>query len=211
MKFNVDSPIFQFLNTLSVFVALNVLFLLLCLPVFTIGPALIALYDVTMREARGECGYLIKPFFQSFFKNFKKGTLLFLLLFALGMILLFNMVFWMNLSTLPAMIISFVIALAVGVYLLTLLYAFPLMARFENSIRQTLKNAFQLAVFHRSQTLILILILVLALLGCYFIPQAKIFMLLLGFSFLAYCQSFFYIKVFAHYEEDDEEALQTTI
>ena len=52
MKFNIESPFFQFMNTLATFIGLNVLFLILCLPIITIGPALKALYTVTMQEAR---------------------------------------------------------------------------------------------------------------------------------------------------------------
>ncbi|MDO5422472.1 MAG: DUF624 domain-containing protein [Eubacteriales bacterium] len=205
MKFNTESPFFQFLNTLSSFIALNVVFLITCLPIFTIGPSLCALYDVTMREARGEYGYLIKPYFKAFRQNFKKGTLLFLILAALGMILLFNITFWSQLGTTMATVITFVLALAVGAYLLVLLYAFALMARFENSLRQTMSNAFHLAVLHWKQTVPLLLILAVAVAACMFIPQAKIFMLLLGFSFIAYCESFFFIKVFKNYEPEEED------
>ena len=51
MKFNPDSPFFQFMNSLAAFIGLNLIFLITCLPIFTIGPALTALYTVTMKEA----------------------------------------------------------------------------------------------------------------------------------------------------------------
>lgn len=54
MKFNPDSPFFQFMNSLAAFIGLNVIFLITCLPIFTIGPALTALYTVTLKEARKE-------------------------------------------------------------------------------------------------------------------------------------------------------------
>ena len=51
MKLNLNAPFFQFINTAFDFVVLNICFILTCLPVFTIGAALTALYTVTMAEA----------------------------------------------------------------------------------------------------------------------------------------------------------------
>ncbi len=204
MKFNPDSPFFQFMNTLASFIALNVLFLLTCLPVITIGPALCALYDVTMQEARGEYGYLIRSYFRSFWKNLRKGILLFLLLAAFGMILLFNLVFWYQMNTVSGTIISFVLTLAAGAYLFILLYVFALTARFENSLKETLKNSFLLAVNYKKQTILLFLLPAAAIGACIIMHQAKIFMILVGFSFLVYCQAFLLNQVFKNYLESPE-------
>ena len=52
MKINLDSPVIVFLTTVADFMMLNILFILCCAPVITIGPAVSALYTITMREAR---------------------------------------------------------------------------------------------------------------------------------------------------------------
>lgn len=54
MKINLDSPVIVFLTTVADFMILNILFILCCAPVITIGPAVSALYTITMREARHE-------------------------------------------------------------------------------------------------------------------------------------------------------------
>ena len=66
MKINLDSPVIVFLTTVADFMILNILFILCCAPVITIGPAVSALYTITMREARHEGGYIFKPFFKAF-------------------------------------------------------------------------------------------------------------------------------------------------
>ena len=71
MRFRYDSPVFEFLNTLASFIGLNVLFLITCLPVFTIGPALTALYTVTMQEARKEYGYIFSTYLKTFKSSFR--------------------------------------------------------------------------------------------------------------------------------------------
>ena len=86
--------ILDVINTLCNYIVLNLVFILTCLPIITIGASLTALYTVTMREARGEYGYLVRPYLEEFKKNFKQGTELFLLLFILGIIFSFNFFFW---------------------------------------------------------------------------------------------------------------------
>lgn len=94
MKSKAMNPVLDFINTLCNFVALNLVFLITCLPVITIGTALSSLYYVTLREARGEYGYLVRTYLREFKNNFKKGTIAFAILFLIGAILLFNIAFW---------------------------------------------------------------------------------------------------------------------
>ena len=51
---NYDSPLIQFLNKVTDLFILNLLCLICCIPVITIGAALTAKYDVAMRIVRKE-------------------------------------------------------------------------------------------------------------------------------------------------------------
>ena len=73
-KTKLMNPVLDFINTLCNYVVLNLVFLITCLPVFTIGTALSSLYYVTLKEARGEYGYLARPYLSEFRKNLKSGT-----------------------------------------------------------------------------------------------------------------------------------------
>jgi uncharacterized membrane protein YesL len=55
---------------------LNLLTLVLSLPLITLGPAVTAMNDIVIHIVRGEEGYTVKPYFQSFKANFKKCGLL---------------------------------------------------------------------------------------------------------------------------------------
>ncbi len=90
MKINLDSPVIVFLTTVADFMILNILFILCCAPVITIGPAVSALYTITMREARHEGGYIFKPFFKAFKNNFKQAFLLSILYLIIGAIFVFG-------------------------------------------------------------------------------------------------------------------------
>lgn len=48
MKFNPDNPFFQFMNSLAAFIGLNVIFLITCLPIFTIEPAFAKVFMILL-------------------------------------------------------------------------------------------------------------------------------------------------------------------
>lgn len=209
MKFNTESPMFQFLGSLFDFVILNFVFLVTCIPIVTIGPAVSALFSITMQEARGEHHYMLKPYLQAFKENLKTGLILFLLYFAAGAILLFNLAFWLQLNTLIGNVALVIVTLCTVLYVLSLLYVFALNARFENPIKQTIKNSVLLALANPKQTVFLFLIPLIAFGLAYFSPVFRVFLLIFGFAFVAYCSSFPLVKVFKTYEP--EEALTEEI
>ncbi len=204
MKSKPLNPIIDFINTLCNFTVLNLVFLITCLPVVTIGAALSSLYYVTLREARGEYGYLVRTYIKEFRQNLKSGTLAFAILFAAAAILLFNLAFWYGAGSLTASVFTGLLIVAAIAWFLVFTYTFPLIARFENSTRQTLKNAFALAMSNLKATLALILIDALVFFFCLFLAPMKLLMVLFGFAFIAYCQSFVFKKVFEPYEAEDE-------
>ena len=206
MKTTLANPVLDFINTLCNFVVLNLVFLISCLPVITIGTALSSLYYVTLREARGEYGYLVRTYIKEFRKNLKSGTAAFAVLFVIGAVILFNLAFWFNLGGIPAAVITGLMAVGAIVWLFTFTYTFPLIARFNNSTKQTLINAFCLMMSNVKATLALLLIYVMVLFLCVFLVPMKLMMVLFGFAFIAYCQSFVFKKVFEPYEKELEKA-----
>ncbi|MBS6559592.1 MAG: DUF624 domain-containing protein [Clostridiales bacterium] len=202
MKFNIESPFFQFMNTLATFIGLNVLFLILCLPIITIGPALKALYTVTMQEARKDHKAIFSTFFRAFKENFFASAGTFLLYLGLALVFLFNAFFWGGQGSIIGTIFLIVFILALIVLALSFLYIFPLMARFDNGLRQTVKNSIFIPLLHSKETLGIVAIQIATLTLCVFVPQMKIFMILLGFSFIALCNSYLFIRVFSCYEEE---------
>ena len=199
------NPVFDFINTLCNFIVLNLVFLITCLPVITIGTALSSLYYVTLREARGEYGYLVRPYLSEFRKNLKSGTAAFGLLFLISAVLLFNLAFWYSLGTVLTAVLAGLFAVALLLWLFVFTYTFPLIARFKNTTKQTLKNAFCLMMTNVKETIALALIYITVLTLCLFARPMKLLMVLFGFSFIAYCQSFIFKKIFDPYEKEQEK------
>ena len=72
--FNMDGPVFRFLNKMADLCILNLIFLLCCLPIITIGASVTALYSVTLKMSRDQEGYIARSFFKAFKANFKQAT-----------------------------------------------------------------------------------------------------------------------------------------
>lgn len=71
------NPVIDFISTLCNFFALNLVFLITCIPIFTIGSALSSLYYVMAKETKGEYGYIVRPYIREFKRNLKNGTIAF--------------------------------------------------------------------------------------------------------------------------------------
>ena len=189
MKINLDSPVIVFLTTVADFMILNILFILCCAPVITIGPAVSALYTITMREARHEGGYIFKPFFKAFKNNFKQAFLLSILYLIIGAIFVFGVKFWIEKPEFST--VNQVILVITGVFAVI----------FDNTIFKTVKNAVMLAVFNLRETFLLTLIHVIVIVLMIFTKGIWIFMMVGGFSVCAYINSLLFIRVFRQYEK----------
>ena len=204
MKLNLDSPVMDYVNTLLSYLVLNLLFLLCCIPVITIGPALAALYQVMLREARKEYGYLYRGFFRAFRETFFQALWLSLFFAAALLFVSFSMIFWYSYGGALPMAASVLLAVLMLLTLGAGLYGFPLLARFRNTVRQTIRNAFHMAAAHGVYTLILLGIEAAVAALFYFFPLFRVFMLAVGFGFVALCKSLILSVVFARYESKKE-------
>ena len=150
--FDMENPFMRAMATACDLLALNLLTLVCCLPVITAGAAVAAMNDIAIHIVRQEESYIIRPFFRSFAANFQKGTLLWLLLLLAAALLALD--YMAALAYIPALRAGVaaiaVLALAVS------LYAFPLLARYENTLRGTLKNAAVLMVSYFPRTLCMV-------------------------------------------------------
>ena len=74
MKFlNLDSPLMQGLGKMADLMWLNVLTLICCLPIVTIGASLTAMNYMALKIARNEECYITRGFFKSFIRDANKS------------------------------------------------------------------------------------------------------------------------------------------
>ena len=210
--FNVDGPLFSGLDRLADLFWLNILFLVCCLPVFTIGASTTALYYVTLKMVKNEESHITKSFFRAFKDNFRQATAIWLIAMLVGGILVCDYLimngFWIDISTLPEIFrkVMLIALLAAGVfYVFTLRYVFPILARFENSVINTIKNALLISIRHLPFSALLMLISAAAVAIFYFIPTFRVAYLIITFSLVAFVSSYIFVKIFANYMPKEEE------
>lgn len=205
--FDMDSPIMRFLSRVGDLMILNFLMIFCCIPVVTAGAAFTAMHYVLLKIVRDEEGYLIRGFFKSFRANFKQATLIWLLMLLVVAVYVGDSLI-INYSGLefPKALVIAVVAVAF-LLLMIAVYVFPLLARFENSIKNTLKNAMLLAFANLPRTILMLICYALPIVIAYFSTYALLFVFLFGISAPAYGAAFLYSGIFKKLEPEPEAAV----
>lgn len=207
--FDPDSWIMQLLNRFSSLVILNILFLCTCIPVFTVGASLTALYDVVFRMDIDREGKLLSRYFRSFRENFKQSTPIWLLFLLMIAVSCGNMMIFSDMGgMLGHGLFVFSVIILVNCMLM-LGYAFPLISQFENTFGNTLKNSLLLGIANLPRTLIIAVIncfpWMLMIVNLYAFIQLGFLWFALYFAAAAYFNSRVLMKVFNVLQEQATE------
>ncbi|MEH2949908.1 YesL family protein [Sporofaciens sp. JLR.KK001] len=146
--FNLDGPVLQFINKIVYSVYLNILWFICSIPIVTIGASTTALFYVTLKISKNEEGSITKAFFHSFKENLRQGTVIWLILLAFGIILGIDgyVLYHMRFENVFWTLCTAVFCVAAAAYAIILMYIFPLLARFDNTIVAMFKNALFIGV-----------------------------------------------------------------
>lgn len=201
--FDPESQIMQILSRFCDIVILNLVFLLTCIPIFTIGAANTALYDVVFRMDTDREGKMLPTYFHSFRENFRQSTIVWLALLLFGVATYLNMTRFSVLGENSYLLgyglfIVSMLVLVLEVFLFS--YSFPLLSRFRNSTRQTAVNALLLSIGNLPRTLVVAVIncfpWVLLIVNFYAFMQLGFIWLAMYFSAAAYFNSRVLKKIF---------------
>ena len=138
--FSYDSKLMTILNNLADLIFVNLLFIICCIPIVTIGAARAALHKVaSMWMEKDQAGG--REFMKAFWENLRQATLPWLVMLAFGLLLAFQAVV-LTTYTIPGQILVWAIFyLILFVYLLTLVHVTHIPARFESTLKQNLRSA----------------------------------------------------------------------
>ena len=160
--FSYESKFSQILLKLCWSCYLNLLWFVCSLPIVTIGASTTALYYASLKLVREEDSSLTRQFFRSFRENFKQATVLWLILLGLGLFLGADgyILYHLRLSAAGPLAVMWTLILAVViaasvVYVIVLLYVFPLLASVCNTNRAMLKNAFLIGTHYLFATILI--------------------------------------------------------
>lgn len=199
--FDLDSPLMNVLNKMADLMWLNILTLICCIPVITAGVALTSMHYVALKIVRNEESYITRSFFKSFKTNFRQATLIWLLLMLVAAILGGDY-YIITKSGMQFSQVLVVLIMAAGVLVIcTSLYVFPVLAKFDNTIMGTIRNAFIMSILQLPKTVVMFVMaffpLIIYLVSLRLIPIIFLF----GFSLPAYASAMLYNKFFQKLED----------
>ncbi|MGF0032024.1 YesL family protein [Bariatricus sp. SGI.154] len=205
--FNIDNPIMQFISKIFDLVILNLIFVLSCIPVITIGASLSALYYVSLKMLRGEEPYIWQNFWKAFRQNFKQSTIVWGLY--LLIITFIGMDFYIINSQDTVLFAAIRVCLWVvcAILLSIFLYVFPIISHFVCTTKQAFKNAAFMAMGHLPYTIILLAAFGLILYLCTVSATTFALMIVLsgicGFSVVAFTYCIIFDRIFKKYEPEE--------
>lgn len=156
--FSIDGPLYQFFSRLLDMLKLNFLWLLCSLPIVTVGASTAAAFSITLKMVDEREGYIAKQFFKAFKENLKQGipTGLLNLFFVYALYLDFQLFHAVEGNPIYFLILGIVGSVMCFCYFI---YAYALMARYENTFLQTLKNSMEICIKYVGKTLLIVLVL----------------------------------------------------
>ncbi|MEH7381600.1 YesL family protein [Bacillus sp. JJ1533] len=196
-----DSPFYRWCGAISRLVYLNllwVLFTAMGLVVAGFVPATVALFAVTRKWLMGEEDIpVFSTFWSVYKKEFLKSNLLGLTLFIAGYILYVDLVFLPTTSTVYIVVRYALIAIC-SVFIVILLYIFPIYVHFNGNIKTYLKHAVMYGLSFPLVTFAMVVGMFILYVGFTYVPAL---IPLLSASMLAYLIMWLSLKVFARIEE----------
>lgn len=203
--FNTDNVVMRISEKVLDLVTVNLLFVLSCLPVLTIGIAKISLYQTLFAIKHQRRLPVIRTYINAFHENWKIGLQLGSLELLIAGICLFDLLLFWSQTALPMQVLK---AVCLGLFIflvLVMLAAYPIAARYQLDWKECLQKAMIVTGLHFPWffvmgSALLLLCMALASSVLAFLLGLMIFFLF-GFSSLAFAQVGLMEKIFAHYQE----------
>lgn len=194
MQYNQDSKFWHFATLVADFILLNLLFIVLCIPVVTIGPAVSALIHTTLKLSEDENRTIIKPFWNEFKRDITKKMVLWIVYLVLIAAMVYMAQFYWNFANNNVdllRIIGFMLFILSALILVTTIVAsiigLAMTTKYFSPIKRLIKNSYLLIIVMPFQSLIMASAFVIATI--FFIYQTVpvfLFFLVIGFAGLAY-------------------------
>lgn len=204
--FDTDNFLMRFCEKVLDIVTINLLFVVSCLPIVTIGIAKISLYQTIFEVKSSRRVPVFKTYMRAFKQNLKLGLQLGLLELGIFLISVVDLSLFWSQTSLGFQLIK-AICLGILIFLtLVMLASYPIAARYDLTWKEVLQKglllvSFNFVWFFLMLAIILLIIMLLYLSGFTLVLGGSAF-LLFGFGLLAFCQAGLMEKLFAKYQAD---------
>lgn len=172
-------------------IKLNLLFIVSCIPLVTIGPAIGAMTSVTVKMVQDKPSDLFYDFKEAFKKNWKTSFLIWFFAIIFMVILGKLLVFCIVTEGLIYNIATSIIIIIGILFCIILLYIYPMSVSIDLSLRIIIKNSLLLSIMYiKHSVLTFILFIALIEVSILFFPFTMPVILLFTFSFCSFLSSF---------------------
>lgn len=207
---NPDGRVMSFLARLGDMFILNTLYVVCCIPIITIGAATTALYYNTLKMAENRESYVWKEFLRTFKENFKQATVIWMIILVIGAVLVADFFVMGGIGSQALASVTAIVVIVVGIFLILMgVYVFPVLARFDNSVKNIMKYALLMAIRHLPSTIVILAIhsvpLLLAFASLEAFIKGLLPVLLFTASILAYFESKLFSRIFSNYYPKTED------
>jgi uncharacterized membrane protein YesL len=180
-------------------------FTLLGLIIFGFGPSTIAMFTVFRKWSMGESDVpVFTTFWESFRKDFWKANALGLTLLILACMLYVNLNYLELQGEWVTVISRYILLITAAIYVVMLVYIFPLYVHYENKFFVYFKNSILIAIYHPMRTIYVIAALLTLYYLFYVLP---VFIFLIGPSLTSLVIMWIVYRTF-HRIEYKQENLQ---
>ena len=204
-----DSPVMDFVRTVTNLVIVNILFMICSIPIITFGAAYSAKYYVAMKVIRGEGTGVFIPFFKAFKRNFKQSTAVWIVMLVAIFLIIFDWRWityngWSN----TEFIYKFgVIAFSVAVLLMTMAI-FPTIARYDMKTSELFKAALIFIIIKFIPLVLIVLLIIASVIACLWYAQWFPLVYVFTSTTITYFLSIVFIKQFDKLEKAQADKLQ---
>ena len=202
--FGIDNKFFETLEKISNIVILNFLYILFSIPIITIGASTTATYFVAMKIVQNEEGYIFRTFIKSFKENFKISTIVWIMIMLVGGVLILD--FHIS-NAIPNSSISNIFKLILTmvsiIIIFNITYVFPIICKFDNSIKNTIINATLISIQNLPYTIIMSLLNLIPIISILFFSNylgyIAFFYIIIGYAVVSCINSFFLNNILNKY------------
>lgn len=170
--FSYDNGFFRAVNKIVDGFWASILWFVFCLPIVTAGASTTAFYYTVHKSLRGNRGYIWRSFWSSFKSNFKQTTKIWLVLLVIFAFLYADnriMFAYLERGSQFGVFYYFFYILMVF-WAVWSVYIFAYSARFENGLKNTMKNAGIIALINLPWSVLVLILLAAGMLLVYLSP-----------------------------------------
>lgn len=207
--FHYNSPFIKWINRMGKLVILNILWLICCIPVITIGASTVSMYRVAIELAQKNNEVSVSNrFFRSFRSDFKHATFVWLILTIPSLLVLLNLGILATGGFGTSVITSIICLIPIPPLLFIHAYVFAYIATFEDKPLRAITNTLIISVSNLPKTLLMVVLNMLPL--ALYLFATEIFLrlifvwLLFAFAFIAYLNSKLILRAFNPYMKQND-------